>query len=334
MFLVIVLTLAAFFFPQSPSQQNADTWPPPGVHTIREAGVTPPRLLHEVKPQYPAAAMRARIEGSVLLEAVVGVDGRVGAVHVARSLDLLNGLDEQAVRALQQWTFTPGMKDGAAVPVLISAQLSFALGRNESALTVRLTLPNAFSQRADGQAAFDAPRGEWQDASVDDSGWRIKVSYPAGWTVSTTSAEGRLLLIERLRMQGRAIDFFEIRQLRPAPLGLNGPISADKLQQFSQTIAPSLGGHGGTLQAWGQTRLSERFWIWVDVRAASPNAALVDDFDLWMFNSSERDRLLQVSCSVLMPKGSSPDETTREIQSAAAAFVEMLKRFAIERLTN
>jgi TonB family protein len=276
--------------------------------------------------------MRARIEGSVLLEAVVGIDGRVGAVHVVRSLDPLNGLDEQAVRALQQWTFTPGMKDGLAVPVLISVQLSFTLASNPAAVMARLALPKAFSQHADGQTAFEAPRGTWQEASVDDSGWRIKVSYPGGWTVSTTSAEGRLLLIQRLH--GRAIDFFEARQLRPAPLGLNGPISVDKLEQFSRSIAPALGDHGGTLQAWGQTRLGERFWHWVDVRAASPNAALVDDFELWMFNSSERDQLLQVSCSVLMPKGSSPDDTAAETRSAAAAFVEMLRRLTIERLTN
>ncbi len=59
-----------------------------------------------------------------------------------------------------------------------------------------------------------------------------------------------------------------------------------------------------------------------------------DDADLWIFGSTEQDRVLQVSCSVLMPKGSSPDETAAEIQSAAPAFAEMLKRLTIERLTN
>src|SRR5262245_9209837 len=108
----IVLALSSSVFSQAQPQQGAGTSPPPGAHPVGEAGITAPRVLHEVKPQYTADAMRARIEGSVLLEAVVGTDGRVGAIHVTRSLDTLHGLDEQAVRALQQWTFTPGMKEG------------------------------------------------------------------------------------------------------------------------------------------------------------------------------------------------------------------------------
>jgi TonB family protein len=73
--------------------------------------------------------MRAGIEGAVLLEAVVNVNGRVSAIHIARSLDVLNGLDEQCVRALEKWQFTPGFKDGEAVPVLITFQATFKLAK-------------------------------------------------------------------------------------------------------------------------------------------------------------------------------------------------------------
>ena len=86
-------------------------------------------MIHEDRPQYTSEAMRAGIEGSVCLEAVVDVEGNVAAVHVVRSLDVLNGLDEQTVRALKAWKFTPGLKDGEAVPVLISFQSAFTMGK-------------------------------------------------------------------------------------------------------------------------------------------------------------------------------------------------------------
>jgi TonB family protein len=183
-FLGAALVLPASVLSQTPTRLTADGWPPPGVHSYNELGVTPPRLIHDVKPQYTSEAMRAGVEGIVELEAVVDVNGHVSAVHIARSLDKLYGVDEQAVRALQQWTFTPGMKDGAAVPVLLSVQLSFNIRRTPAVTLANPSLPKAFSRDANRQMALEPPRGAWETASVDDSGWRIKVSYPYGWTVS------------------------------------------------------------------------------------------------------------------------------------------------------
>ncbi len=61
-------------------------------------GVETPRLLREVKPQYTAQAMRAKIQGEVLLECVVMPDGSVGNIKVARSLDSTFGLDRRRSR--------------------------------------------------------------------------------------------------------------------------------------------------------------------------------------------------------------------------------------------
>ena len=127
----IALSLSIAVSSQTPSQPAAKAWPPLGVHRYDEPGLTPPRLLHDVTPQYTSDAMRAGIEGSVCLEAVVDVDGHVAAVHIARSLDALNGLDEHAVRALEKWRLTPGFKDGEAVPVLITVQNSFTMGKKK-----------------------------------------------------------------------------------------------------------------------------------------------------------------------------------------------------------
>jgi periplasmic protein TonB len=90
-------------------------------------GVTQPRLLREVKPNYTADAMRAKIQGVVWLEAVVMENGSVGQVRVTRSLDPTFGLDLEAERTVKKWVFAPGMRLGQPVPVLIEIEMSFTL---------------------------------------------------------------------------------------------------------------------------------------------------------------------------------------------------------------
>jgi protein TonB len=90
-------------------------------------GVTTPVLLREVKPSYTSDAMRAKVQGSVLLECVVRPDGSVGDVRVVRSLDAMFGLDLEAMKAARQWRFRPALRLGESVPVLITIQLDFTL---------------------------------------------------------------------------------------------------------------------------------------------------------------------------------------------------------------
>lgn len=90
-------------------------------------GVTSPRVVREAKPEYTVDAMRARIQGAVLLECVVNINGEVEQIRVVRSLDQKFGLDEQAIKAARQWRFTPGSRLGEPVPVLIEIELAFAL---------------------------------------------------------------------------------------------------------------------------------------------------------------------------------------------------------------
>ncbi len=97
--------------------------------TVYEAGngVSLPALIKEVKPTYTAAAIAARIQGTVLLAAVVLPNGTVGEVTVLRSLDTKFGLDDQAVAAAKQWLFAPGMKEGVPVAVRVTIEMSFTL---------------------------------------------------------------------------------------------------------------------------------------------------------------------------------------------------------------
>jgi len=95
------------------------------VYKADHAGVVLPTLVAQIKPQYTAAAMRARIEGSVTLECVVGTDGSVGDVRVVKFLE--PELDQEAINAARQWRFKPGTKDGKPVPVQVSIELWFSL---------------------------------------------------------------------------------------------------------------------------------------------------------------------------------------------------------------
>ena len=90
-------------------------------------GVVLPRLIREVRPNYTSDAMRAKIQGVVVLECVVRPDGSVGDVQVIRSLDSTFGLDQEAISAAKKWRFAPGTRQGEPVPVLVSIELTFTL---------------------------------------------------------------------------------------------------------------------------------------------------------------------------------------------------------------
>lgn len=92
-------------------------------------GLTSPRLIREIKPNYTADAVRGKVQGSVLLEAVVLPDGSVdpNRVRIVRSLDPISGLDQQAALAVKGWLFRPGTFDGKPVAVRVHVELTFTL---------------------------------------------------------------------------------------------------------------------------------------------------------------------------------------------------------------
>jgi TonB family protein len=96
-------------------------------NTTTPDGVILPVPTRQVRPEYTAAAMAAKIEGTVLLEVLVLRDGSVGDVAVVRSLDTTLGLDEQAVNALKQWEWNAGTKDGRPEPVAVKVEMTFTL---------------------------------------------------------------------------------------------------------------------------------------------------------------------------------------------------------------
>ena len=98
-----------------------------GAYRPGEPGLVVPILKTRIEPTYTTAALRARITGSVRIDAVVLADGTVGQARVAQSLDSKSGLDDQALGAAREWMFVPGTLNGRAVPVIVPIVLEFRL---------------------------------------------------------------------------------------------------------------------------------------------------------------------------------------------------------------
>jgi TonB family protein len=90
-------------------------------------GVVPPSALYRGTPVYTAEAMRARIEGTVIVACVVRPNGECTDIKVTRSLDAALGLDGEAVKAAGRWRFRPGTRGGKPVPVLVSIEIAFSI---------------------------------------------------------------------------------------------------------------------------------------------------------------------------------------------------------------
>ena len=72
-------------------------------------------------------AIRDKVEGLVVLHAIIRKDGRVERIEVLRSLD--PRLDERAVEALGRWEFQPATRNGAPVDLEAVVHIPFVLPR-------------------------------------------------------------------------------------------------------------------------------------------------------------------------------------------------------------
>jgi periplasmic protein TonB len=90
-------------------------------------GVSLPTAVYRAEPRYTSAAMRARIQGAVLVECVVDINGACTQRRLLRSLDSTFGLDEQALLAAAEWRFRPGTRLGEPVPVVVTIELGFTI---------------------------------------------------------------------------------------------------------------------------------------------------------------------------------------------------------------
>src|ERR1044072_3810508 len=86
-------------------------------------GVEPPQVISRVQPVYPEVARLTRVQGVVIVEAVIDEHGDVKQVRVLKGLPM--GLDTAAVDAIRRWKFKPATFDGRPVSVYFTLTVNF-----------------------------------------------------------------------------------------------------------------------------------------------------------------------------------------------------------------
>lgn len=128
---VLLLALGSSGFAQTrTSSSKVSAAPAPITQPVQPAKppITPPAVLHTVDPEYPSEARRKKISGDVWIGMTVGTDGVPSDIHVLQSAG--HGLDEEAVKAVQQYKFRPAMQAGVPVAVTVKVHVQFKIRRS------------------------------------------------------------------------------------------------------------------------------------------------------------------------------------------------------------
>lgn len=100
--------------------------PAPGTPVRVGGNIRPPRKVFDVRPLYPEPLREAGVEGTVRLDALIGVDGGVVSVRPV-SADVHPAFLKAAADAVQQWRFTSTLLNGVPVEVAMDVSISFGL---------------------------------------------------------------------------------------------------------------------------------------------------------------------------------------------------------------
>jgi protein TonB len=99
--------------------------PPPPVAPVRVGGnIREPRRLVVVQPVYPEIAVKARLQGTVVVEATVNERGRVVNVNLLQGAPLLT---DAALEAVKKWVYTPTLVNGIPTPIIMTVTVHFRL---------------------------------------------------------------------------------------------------------------------------------------------------------------------------------------------------------------
>jgi TonB family protein len=117
-----------------PAADAVSVSPPPPTPALQSPPQQPVRVsdrikaptqINKVQPTYPQIAQSARVQGVVILEATIGVNGKVTDVKVLRSVSLL---DQAAIDAVRQWEYTPTLLNDVPTSVIMTVTVTFTLG--------------------------------------------------------------------------------------------------------------------------------------------------------------------------------------------------------------
>lgn len=101
--------------------------PPPVVHTIRVSHMSEGNLMRKVQPVYPPLARAARIQGEVVLQAVISKEGAIENLQVVTGHPMLAGA---AIDAVRQWRYRPYILNNDPVEVETQITVRFSLSGN------------------------------------------------------------------------------------------------------------------------------------------------------------------------------------------------------------
>lgn len=110
-----------------PARAVVDVPPPavtPSGPVVVGGNIKPPARTKYVMPEYPAIARASRVQGVVILEAIIGADGKVDDARVLRSNPML---DQAALTAVRAWEYTPTLLNGRPTPVIMTVTVQFTL---------------------------------------------------------------------------------------------------------------------------------------------------------------------------------------------------------------
>jgi TonB family protein len=114
-----------------PAGIPAVTRPMPPAPPCRDVAVggnlKPPMKLRQVGPRYKQTLIDANVEGSVLLQAIIGTDGKVRNVEVVSPGNA--DLEDAAMAAVSQWEFSPTYLNCGAVEVRMFVTVNFSIDR-------------------------------------------------------------------------------------------------------------------------------------------------------------------------------------------------------------
>jgi TonB family protein len=94
------------------------------VTMLGESGIHGPKCIHETDPEYPDKARKDRVQGTVVLEGTVDLEGKVKGIQVVRSVP---ELDQAAIEAVQTWKYEPATVDGVPTPMVTTITVNFLL---------------------------------------------------------------------------------------------------------------------------------------------------------------------------------------------------------------
>ncbi|HMK29029.1 MAG TPA: energy transducer TonB, partial [Terriglobales bacterium] len=98
--------------------------PPPAAHPLRVSQIMEGNLIHRVQPIYPHLAQMGRVQGTVMLRAIISRAGTIENLQVISGHPLLVGAAMDAVR---QWRYRPYLLNGEPVAVETQVTVNFSL---------------------------------------------------------------------------------------------------------------------------------------------------------------------------------------------------------------